>query len=104
MNLLLPKMSCEHLETEMKTTLCATAIRYAQISSESTIAATEDRLAMETRRTRSHDAFIDLYNIFSRIEAPARKHINRRSILGDDRKVMGDFARYIHFLQTVSAR
>ncbi len=95
------------LETGMvslRIDLFKTASRYAQIRVEWQLADPEKRKEMELSRTAAHNAFIDACNILSRNMARAGEDTSWRSRLGNDRKVIGDFACYLHCILGVRAR
>jgi hypothetical protein len=62
------------------------------------------RLESDAARTAAHNAFIDACNILSRAMTRSGEDCSWRSALGDDRKVIGDFACYVHCLLALSAR
>lgn len=64
----------------------------------------ERRLELEDSRIRCHDAFIDSCNILSRNMEKAGENYSWREKLGNDRKVIGDFACFIHFKLGIDAR
>jgi hypothetical protein len=53
---------------------------------------------MEIARTSAHDAFIDACNILTRAMRRSGEEASWRDTLGDDRKVIGDFACHLHSL------
>jgi hypothetical protein len=79
-------------------------IEYARIRTQWHIATREQRLEMDQRRTLAHNAFIDSCNILSRNMAKADEDNSWRAELGDDRKVIGDFACFIHCFLGLAAR
>ncbi len=54
-----------------------------------------ERLAADRQRTAAHNAFIDAANILSRAMGQAGQDNEWRRVLGDDRKVIGDFACFL---------
>ena len=68
------------------------AIRYANIRVEWLFMTSEERSRVNTQRTDAHNAFIDAVNALSRSMEQAGQNNGWRRWLGDDRKVIGDFA------------
>jgi len=68
------------------------AVHYAHLRARWRLAGAENRRDMDRERTIAHEAFIDSLNILSRNVA-ARERDNRwRRTIGDERKLIGDFA------------
>ena len=82
----------------------AAAVRYAGIRAKWCLESADGRRGMDTERTRAHDAFIDSCNILSRNQAKNGEDNTWRAKLGDDRKVIGDFACYVHCILGIGAR
>lgn len=80
------------------------ACRYARIRANWALAPREERRAMEDERTRAHNALIDAFNILSRFMARQGMDSSWRADLGEDRKEIGDFACYIHYVLGIRAR
>jgi hypothetical protein len=80
------------------------AIAYAHWRAQWALAAYEERREMETTRTAAHNAFIDSCSILSRAMARSGEDFSWRSTLGDERKLVGDFACYLHCLLAIAAR
>lgn len=72
------------------------ATRYAHLRAEWYLARPEERREMDEGRTRAHNAFIDCCNILSRNMASQGLDVSWRADLGSDRKVIGDFACFVH--------
>lgn len=72
------------------------AFRYARIRADWALMDTEQKQTRDLERTAAHNAFIDACNILSRNMAGQGLDIKWREQLGYDRKVIGDFACYIH--------
>ena len=72
------------------------AVRYAQMRSDWRVKDKIWRTAMDAERTRAHDAFIDACNILSRNMGQRGLNNGWRARLGEDRKVIGDWACFIH--------
>ena len=64
----------------------------------------EDRRAADQRRTLAHNAFIDSVNIMSRNMSKQDEDNSWRADLTDDRKIIGDFACYVHLFLGLEAR
>ena len=82
--------------TELKNTLIKKAIRYAHIRSEWQFLSIEDRASQDADRTAAHNTFIDSCNILSRNMIKAGEDITWRTTLTNDRKIIGDFACFVH--------
>lgn len=81
-----------------------TAVRYAHIQTEWSLANQKERAGMERERRIAHDRFIDACNILSRNMAIADLDASWRKRLGQNRKVIGDLACYVHCFLGLSAR
>ena len=88
----------------LKEDLYKTAIRYAEIRTTWYCSSLEERKDMDANRTRAHNAFIDACNILSRNMVKEGCDIHWRAILGEDRKMIGDFACYLHCIFGLRAR
>lgn len=77
---------------------------YAHHRATLALASVEERREMDAARTAAHNAFIDACNILSRAMARSGEDASWRAALGDDRKVIGDFACHIHCLLAIGAR
>jgi len=80
------------------------ALRYAGMRAEWAMATPEQRMDMDAARTRAHDAVIDSVNILCRNMSKEGLPIDWRKQLGDDRKVIGDFACGLYYQLSISAR
>jgi hypothetical protein len=88
----------------LKRSLYQLAIDYATTRSRWPLMDQEQRNEIDTRRTMAHNAFIDSVNILSRNMVKQEEDNSWRAILGDDRKVIGDFACYVAFFLALEAR
>jgi len=88
----------------LRKALFETAIRYAHIRAEWALMSTEQQKEADASRTRAHNAFIDSCNILSRNMNKAGESVAWRASLGDDRRVIGDFACYLHCLLSIKSR
>jgi hypothetical protein len=84
----------------LKRDLILYAIRYARIRADWFLDIAEDK----SQRKKAHDALIDSCNILSRSMRSAGEDNSWRSILGDDRKEIGDFACFVHCILGLRAR
>lgn len=84
--------------------LVTAAIRYARIRTDWALFDTAEREANDTSRTAAHNAVIDACNSLSQTMHQYGSDVTWRTELGDDRKVIGDFACYIHCLLGLSAQ
>jgi hypothetical protein len=89
---------------ELFANLLASAVRYAEFRSRWALTTTDERQEIDHDRTGAHNTFIDSCNALSRAMARSGEDIGWRASLGDDRKVIGDFACYIHLFLTLPAR
>jgi hypothetical protein len=80
------------------------AVTYAHHRATWALASAAERREMDPSRTAAHNAFIDACNILSRAMARSAEDSSWRATLGDDRKVIGDFACHIHCQLAISAR
>ena len=90
--------------TRLKRELLLSAIGYATIRVDLQMADRESRRQMGRRRGNAHDAFIDACNILSREMIKSEEDASWRGVLGADRKVIGDFACYIHCILGLLSR
>ncbi len=89
---------------ELSRTVANAAVRYARIRTDWRLSDPDSRLEMNASRTAAHNALIDACNILSRNMAQHGESIAWRKRLGDDRKVIGDFACHLHCLLGLEAR
>lgn len=80
------------------------AVDYATIRALWMLSTREQRQEMEQRRTLAHNAFIDACNIMSRNMGKNDEDNSWRAVLGDDRKIIGNFACYLHCFLGIEAR
>lgn len=83
---------------ELRQTFVRMALEYAQIRAGWFLLSAEERGLRDNARTLAHNALIDACNILSRNMTKAGEDISWRAELGDDRKVIGDFACCLHAL------
>lgn len=88
----------------LKISLYRQAIDYANIRSQWLLMSLEQRKEIDSHRTHAHNVFIDSANILSRNMAKQGEDNSWREILGDDRKVIGDFSCYIDLFLALEAR
>ena len=89
---------------ELKDDLLQYAVRYARIRVDWYFLDIDARRETDENRSRAHNAFIDACNILSRNMGKKGLDIEWRAKLGNDRKVIGDFACYVHAYIGVMAR
>ena len=89
---------------DLRRDLIITAVRYAEIRAKWALETPDERLLMDGGRTRAHNTLIDACNILSRNQAKAGEDNSWRRRLGDDRKVIGDFACFLHCILGIRAR
>lgn len=88
----------------LRTEMLGQAVRYARLRVDWLLAGIDRDPALDASRSRAHDAFIDSLNILSREAARRGQSVSWRERLGDDRKVIGDFACYLHAILGLQAR
>ena len=81
----------------------STSVRYAHIRAEWSLMNSEQRREADDSRTRAHNALIDSCNILSRNMNKSGDSVAWRALPGDDRKVIGDFACYLHCLLSIKS-
>lgn len=89
---------------DLRSLLMQSAVKYARIRTDWYLSSSSSRQDMDRHRTALHNAFIDSVNILSRNMRKAGEDTSWREQLGADRKVIGDFACYIHCLLGIRAR
>lgn len=80
------------------------AVRYARLRVDDLRSGPIANPELGATRTRAHNALIDSLNILSRQSAQSGQSIWWRERLGDDRKVIGDFACHLHAILGLRAR
>jgi len=80
------------------------AIRYARLRIDWLQAGAGGDAVLGATRTRAHNPLIDSLNILSRQVIKSGQSIHWRESLGDDRKVIGDFACHLHAILGLRAR
>ncbi|NLN49100.1 MAG: hypothetical protein GX154_08505 [Clostridiales bacterium] len=80
------------------------AVRYSQIIVDWYLSGHESRQDMDTLRSRAHDAFISNCNALSRNMNEAGIYSSWRAKLIDDRRIIGNFACYVHTTLGIAAR
>ena len=81
---------------ELKNDLIKSAIKYAQIRAEWSQLSKKERIKKDKMRTISHNAFISTCNALSRNMGKLNEDNLWREILTNDRRIIGDFACYLH--------
>lgn len=88
----------------LRENLYKSAVNYARVRTDWKFFSADAKLEADALRTAAHNTFIDDCNILSRNMAKNSEPILWRSELGEDRKVIGDFACFIHCLLGLEAR
>ena len=88
----------------LKADLYEAAVRYAGIRASWFLSSREERRSAELARKAAHNRFIDSCNILSRNMRASGEDNAWRSLLGEDRKEIGDFACYLTAILGVRAR
>jgi hypothetical protein len=91
-------------QNELKKSFYRNAVRYANLRAQWLTADREEREAMHEERRSAHNVLIDACNIMSRNMIKNGEDATWRKELGDDRKVIGDFACYLSFILGIKAR
>ena len=89
---------------ELRMDLLQAAVAYARIRSDWYFLDHAARAERDVARTRAHNAVIDAVNILCRQMAKAGMDSGWRDDLGDDRKIIGDFACQLHSALGISCR
>ena len=84
--------------------LLKAAIRYAHIRAEWSQQDHEKKLQINAERSRAHNVLIDCCNILARNQNNAGEPNSWRDKLGADRKVICDFACYLHLFAGLESR
>jgi hypothetical protein len=97
-------MIAEAQQAALRKELLLKALEYARIRAQQMVSSLEQRKEIDQRRTIAHNAFIDACNIMSRSMGMNDEENSWRAELGDDRKLIGDFACYVHCFLGIEAR
>ena len=89
---------------ELYNELIDDAIRYSQIRAKWINMNNDEKKNIDATRTCSHNALITDFNILSRYLKLKGKNTFWKEKLGDDRKLIGDFACYIVFINSIKSR
>lgn len=91
--------------------LIKAAVKYARYRTDCEISKLDSkgelsdvRMELDQRRTIAHDAFIDSINILCRNMDQKGKGTRWRGAIGNDRKVIGDFACHVHDILGLKAK
>lgn len=91
--------------TGLSDSLIKSAIRYARIRTDWYVSTIEERVEIDTERTRAHNAFISCCDILARnMQKAGEDNSWRHKIGGNDRKQIGDFACCLHAVIGILAR
>ncbi len=80
------------------------ANKYTSIRCKWEFMTNEERMEEDSMRTALHNSFITSINIVSRILASEGLDISWREKLGDDRKILGDFACFMSYMIGITNR
>lgn len=89
---------------KLKQELFSLAIDYAEMRSRWPLLSFEERRERDKTRSLAHQAFMNACNILSRNMAHAGEDNAWREQLGDDRRIIGDFACYTSWLLGMRGR
>jgi hypothetical protein len=84
--------------------LIGVAVRYARYRVDDLLAEPEQKASLGQDRTACHNALIASCDILARNMKQAGEDASWRDRLGSDRKVVGDFACYLHAILGISSR
>lgn len=84
--------------------LIRSAANYAQIRVTWYFSSFDEKIEIDTERTLAHEALIDSCNALARNMKASGEDYTWRGTLGNDRKIIGDFACYIHAILGINAR
>lgn len=90
--------------TDLASKLIKSGIRYARIRVDWYLLSMKDRMDFDKERTHAHNAFISSCDILARNMKKQGEDNSWRKTLGNERKVIGDFARLLHALLGIKAR
>ncbi len=93
----------EDLE-DLKEDVLGKAVKYAQMRVKWLMSESEERREMDEARTMTHNVFIDSLNALSRLMEQKKMDVSWRNTISNDRKIIGDFACYIHAVLGLKAR
>ena len=85
-------------------TLIKSAIKYAHIRAEWCFLSQEEKNELEDERRIAHDALISNCDTLARNMMNNGEDNSWRTLLGNDRKRIGDFACFVHALIGIEAR
>lgn len=94
----------DHTLETLRLDLLQAAVTYARVRADWYFLSMEERRERDAARTRSHNAFIDCCDVLARYQRQIGRDPAWRDVLGDDRKVIGDFACELHAALGVSMR
>jgi hypothetical protein len=80
------------------------ATKYAGIRAEWLSMSRENKIDTDSFRTSKHNVLIDAFNILARYSEENGGSTVWRTMLGDNRKRIGDFGCFIVYLRALSAR
>lgn len=89
---------------DLRRDLVERAINYAHFRSRWPLLDFDERREFDAARTSAHNTFIDACNILSRNMAQVGEDIGWRASLGEDRRIIGDFACYIALFLSLRGR
>jgi hypothetical protein len=97
-------IAADSLLAELRDDFLEKAVRYARIRTDWELAESARRIESDEYRKGAHDALIDACNILSRAMALRDFDSAWRGQLGEDRKIIGDFACFVHCFLGLKAR
>ena len=91
-------------QADLRKSFYKNAVRYAKLRADWFLVDREQRELMHEERRSAHNVFIDACNILSRNMIKNGEDASWRKELGDDRKIIGDFACYVNFILSIKTR
>lgn len=89
---------------DLREALVDVAVRYARMRADYYLADVEERRELDSARTLCHNALISSCDVLARNMAQNGENASWRQRLGNDRKVIGDFACHLHAVLGIAAR
>jgi len=89
--------------TPMVNKLMKTGIRYARLRVDEYLLPIDERYGLDNERKIAHDAFISSCDILARNMGEIGENNSWRTMIGSDRKEIGDFACWIHLIVGLKA-
>ena len=89
---------------EMWQDLLNKAIEYTNIRAKWSLMSTEEKVENDAYRTACHNSFINSLKIYVRYLKQLGIELSVNELIEQDRKIIGDFANYIVFRESIKNR